>query len=97
MRAKRGYVLVLSILMVLASSIISIALFTQIDATVRRVGYVTNHLKDESDALKALALSAAYLRSKFSVASGFDLSEHPLATDELNNITQTVLRASGRW
>ena len=95
MRAKRGYVLVLSILMVLASSIISIALFTQIDATVRRVGYVTNHLKDESDALKALALSAAYLRSKFSVASGFDLSEHPLATDELNNITQTVLRASG--
>lgn len=95
MRARHGYVLVLSILMVLASSVISIALFTQIDATVKKVGYVTNHLKDESDALKALALSAAYLRSRFSVASGFNLSEHPVTADELNNIVQTVLRASG--
>ncbi len=95
MKSKPGYVIVLGILMVVVASIIAIAVITQVDTTIRRAILTRDKLNDEADALKIIATSAAYLRSKYSVANGFYLAEHRTVQEHYDEIKNVVLKSSG--
>ncbi|MEJ5229663.1 MAG: hypothetical protein WHT65_06640 [Pseudothermotoga sp.] len=95
MRARSGYVIVVSILLVAVCAIISVAIFTQIEATVRKVSLSIQKLTDKSDALKIIATVGAYMRSKYSVANGFYLADHLNAQVDFDEVKNIVINGSG--
>ncbi|AEH50657.1 hypothetical protein [Pseudothermotoga thermarum] len=95
MKGKSGYVMVAAIMMIAIASIIATAIITQVNTTIKSVALASGKLKDEADALKVIAMSAAYLRSKYSVASGFYLAEHLTAQEYYEKIKDIVLNSLG--
>jgi hypothetical protein len=93
-KSKGGYVVVLSILLVFVSSIVAIAIFSQVEATTRKVSLTIQKMENQSDALKILATAAAYLRSRYSVANGFYLADHP-QSQEFDAAKEFIISSSG--
>ncbi len=95
MTAKNGYIIVISILLVAVCAIISVAIFTQIEATIRKVSLTVQRLQEKSDAIKVIATAGAYLRSKYSVANGFYLADHLTVPSDFGEVKNVIINSSG--
>lgn len=95
MTARNGYIIVISVLLVAVSAVFSVAIFTQIDTTVKKVSLTTQTLKEKSDAIKVIATAGAYLRSKYSVANGFYLADHMTTQSAFDETKKIIINTSG--
>ncbi|HEY8543014.1 MAG TPA: hypothetical protein VIL29_11560 [Pseudothermotoga sp.] len=95
MAARNGYIIVISILLVAVCAIVSVAIFTQIEATIRKVSLTIQTLREKSDAIKVIATAGAYLRSKYSVANGFYLADHLTVQSAFDETKSVIINSSG--
>lgn len=95
MKAKDGYIIIISILLVAVCAIVSVAIFTQIEATIRKTSLTIQTLKEKSDAIKIIATAGAYLRSKYSVANGFYIADHLTVQSDFSKTKNVIINSSG--
>ena len=93
---KKGYALVVSLILLVAIMLFVSAIFIKASNTVKRVSMTAVRLFEEETALKALVITAAYLRSKYDIISGFSsLTFSSIDQQKYDSLKTFVLKTAG--
>jgi len=93
---KKGYALVVSLILLVAIMLFVSAIFIKASNTVKRVSMTAVRLSEEETALKTLVITAAYLRSKYDIISGFSgLTFSSIDQQKYDSLKTFVLKTAG--
>jgi len=93
---RKGYVLVVSLILLIAIMLFVSAIFIKASNTVKRVSMTAVRLFEEETALKALVITAVYLRSKYDIISGFSgLTFSSIDHQKYDSLKTFVLKTAG--
>ena len=93
---KKGYALIISLILLTTIMLFISAIFIKASNTIRHVSITAMRLSAEDTALKALMMTAVYLRSKYDIISGFNsLTFSSIDQEKYDSFRKFVLSSSG--